>query len=106
MGVTQLWTTREAPVRQSYRRREPEKTALYRTVLEHLDEFLSSTKVPRFVGKTLRRYLDCGILAKGFLRVRCTKCVEEQLVAFSCKDRSFCPSCTARRSAETAAHLA
>ena len=99
MGAAlQLWTTREAPVRQTYRRREPEKTALYLTLLEHLDEFLASTEVPRFVAKALRRYLDCGILAKGFLRVRCTQCGEESLVAFSCKDRSFCPSCTARGS--------
>ena len=29
----------------------------------------------------------------------------EKLVAFSCKRRDFCPSCGARRMAETAAHL-
>ena len=89
----------------AYRRREPESSALYRTVLEHLDAFLATTEVPSFVATALRRYLDCGILAKGFLRLRCDQCGDESLVAFSCKDRSFCPSCTARRSAETAAHL-
>ncbi len=26
-------------------------------------------------------------------------------MAYSCKDRSFCPSCTGRRAAQTAAHL-
>ena len=57
------------------------------------------------MARALRDYLDCGILAKGFLRVRCVGCGQEDLVAFSCKDRSFCPSCTARRAAETAAHL-
>jgi hypothetical protein len=38
--------------------------------------------------------------------VRCDKCHFERLVAFSCKKREFCPSCGARRMAETAALLA
>ena len=49
--------------------------------------------------------LECGILAHGFLRVRCGDCAHEKLVAFSCKRRGFCPTCGARRMAETAAHL-
>ena len=32
-------------------------------------------------------------------------CRHEKLVAFGCKRRGFCPSCGARRMAETAAHL-
>ena len=47
----------------------------------------------------------CGILAHGFLRLRCGDCAHEKLVAFSCKRRGFCPACGARRMAETAAHL-
>ena len=44
----------------------------------------------------------------GFLRLslRCEQCDAEKLVAFSCKKRGFCPSCGARRMAETAALLA
>ena len=42
----------------------------------------------------------------GFLRLRCEQCHAEKLVAFSCKKRGFCPSCGARRMAETAALLA
>jgi Transposase zinc-binding domain len=38
--------------------------------------------------------------------VRCEACHAEKLVAFSCKKRGFCPSCGARRMAETAATLA
>jgi hypothetical protein len=34
------------------------------------------------------------------------QCHAEKLVAFSCKKRVFCPSCGARRMAETAALLA
>ena len=47
-------------------------------------------------------FLECGILAHGFLRLRCGDCGHDKLVAFSCKRRGFCPSCGARR---TAAHL-
>ena len=50
-------------------------------------------------------YLECGILAHGFLRPRCGECTHEKLVAFSCKPRGFCLSCGARRMAETAAYL-
>src|SRR5256885_14093624 len=47
----------------------------------------------------------CGILANGFARVRCASCRAEMLVAFSCKGRGFCPSCTTRRMQGTATHL-
>ena len=50
-------------------------------------------------------FLECGILAHGFLRLRCAQCAHEKLVAFSCKRRGFCPSCGARRMAQSAAHL-
>jgi hypothetical protein len=49
--------------------------------------------------------MECGILAHGFLRVRCPSCREEQLVPFSCKGRGFGPSCGGRRMADTAAWL-
>jgi hypothetical protein len=48
---------------------------------------------------------ETGILAHGFLRLRRGDCGHEKLVAFSCKRRGFCPSCGARRMAQTAAHL-
>jgi hypothetical protein len=52
------------------------------------------------------RFLDCGIWDAGFARVRCGKCAEEFLLAFSCKQRGLCPSCGAKRGAEVAAFLA
>jgi ribosomal protein S27E len=94
----------EPPCR-AYRRREPEATALYEVIREHLETFVATHDPPAHVRRALRKYLTCGVLSKGFVRVRCPDCKEESLVAFSCKDRSFCPSCTARRSAETAANL-
>jgi hypothetical protein len=37
--------------------------------------------------------------------VRCDDCAESSLIAFSCKTRSWCPSCGARRAHEAALHL-
>ena len=88
-----------------YQRREPERSVLYQTLLEHTETFLAENSVPAFVARTFRHFLDCGMLPRGFLRVVCSQCKHESLVAFSCKDRGFCPSCTARRAAQTAAHL-
>ncbi|HVW25470.1 MAG TPA: transposase zinc-binding domain-containing protein, partial [Polyangiaceae bacterium] len=50
-------------------------------------------------------YLDCGLLCRGFARMKCAACVEQHLVAFSCKGRGFCPSCLGRRMCQTAANL-
>lgn len=100
------------PAPASYQRREPEKTALHAMVRGHLETLLAQarqasadgTGYPAFVEKEFRRYLDCGILANGFARLRCPTCGFERLVAFSCKGR-LCPSCWAKRAADTAAHL-
>jgi len=100
------------PLPGGYRRHEPEKTALYAVVRGHLETMLDQSRegsasgagYPVFVEKEFRRYLDCGVLAKGFARLRCPQCGFERLVAFSCKGR-VCPSCWARRTADTAAHL-
>ena len=58
-----------------------------------------------FVRQAFEKYLECGIFAHGFDRARCGGCGHDFLVAFSCKGRGLCPSCTTRRMAETAAHL-
>ena len=94
----------------SYRRRAPEKEPLYQILAEHLETFLqqartSEHRLPRHVEKEMRAYLECGILAYGFVRVRCEECGHSRAVAFSCKKRGFCTSCTGRRMADTAARL-
>jgi hypothetical protein len=48
-------------------------------------------------------FLECGILAHGFLLLRCGDCGHDKLLAFSCKRRGFCLSCGARRMAQSAA---
>ena len=98
---------------RGYVRREPETTVLYGVVRDHLATLLDDARersehgfgYPRFVAREFEKFLACGLLCHGFVRVRCDACAEERLVAFSCKQRGFCPSCTSRRMAATAAHL-
>lgn len=93
-----------------YQPRRPEESVLYRVVAENIETFIARQQergriVPLFVERELRAFLDCGILARGFVRVHCDICGKDRVVAFSCKNRGFCPSCGGRRMADTAAHL-
>jgi hypothetical protein len=95
-----------------YRRREPERTLLHEVVRAELETFLAAARersehgrgLPAFVERELRAYVDCGVLARGFARVRCPDCGFERLVAFSCKAH-VCPSCAPRRMEDGADHL-
>jgi len=96
-------------ISEAYQRRQPEKTVLYRVINEHLATFLGQAKqegktIPKFVRKDIQGILDCGILAKGFVRVVCKDCKTEHLVALSCKGAT-CPSCCGRRMTQRAAFL-
>jgi hypothetical protein len=99
------------PSRIHYERHRPEGSALYRLVQQHAATFFAQveaatgTGLPKFVKDEFDAFLECGILAHGFLRLRCADCTHDKLVALSCKRRGFCPSCGARRMSETAAHL-
>jgi len=90
-----------------YVRHRPERTLLYQLVAEYYPAFVSQhgKALPGYVQREFEDYLKCGRLEHGFLRVRCHSCHAERLVAFSCKRRGFCPSCGARRMAESAALL-
>ncbi len=80
-------------------------------VEQHAARFIAHTEpstgaeLPRFIKDEFEAFLECGILAHGFLRLRCGECGHDKLLAFSCKRRRFCPSCGARRMSQTAAHL-
>ena len=94
----------------AYCPRNPQESILYDVVAEQLETFLERQHhrdrvVPRFVERELRSFLECGVLAHGFLRVHCDACRLDRVVPFSCKRRGFCPSCGGRRMADTAAHL-
>ena len=96
-----------------YRGRRPERTVVYRLVQEHLETWLARKReaepdrdqVAAYVERDFRKFLECGILARGFARARCEACGHDFLIAYSCKSRGVCGSSTTRRMAETAAHL-
>ena len=72
-----------------YRPRNPAESILYRVVAAELENFLERQRlrdrhVPRFVERELRSFLDCGILARGFLRVHCDACRLDRLLPYSC----------------------
>jgi len=96
----------------TYERRRPEATTLYEVVQDNLETLYGAVDdgalklaLPPFVRKELEGYLDCGLLCRGFARLRCDGCAETRLVAFACKGRGFCPSCLGRKMSATAANL-
>jgi ribosomal protein S27E len=93
-----------------YKRHRPENTLLYELVERYYPQFTTNLAeqkryLPNYVEREFDEFLRCGRLEYGFLRVVCGHCKHEKLVAFSCKRRGFCPSCGARRMAESAALL-
>ena len=49
--------------------------------------------------RAVAAYLDCGLFESGFAIVRCPVCKAQYHVAFSCRCRGLCPSCSAKRAA-------
>jgi hypothetical protein len=72
-----------------YARHRPEQTTLYRLVQQHAASFVAHTeastgsRLPRFVTDEFDAFLQCGVLAHGFLRLRCGECGHDTLLAFS-----------------------
>ena len=92
---------------REYRPRNPVSTPLYKIVEDYWEMFINSyddyfqEKYGFFrpvVKSEIEKYLNCGILRNGFIRIRCPECKEEYLLPFSCKDRCLCPSCCSKRS--------
>ncbi|MBM3712591.1 MAG: transposase, partial [Actinobacteria bacterium] len=93
---------------KEYRTRKPQYSPYYQCIEDNYEAFERAydTKYQQkygffrpIISKVIYQYLDCGILANGFARVRCPSCKHEYLLAFSCKRRNFCPSCHAKRAA-------
>jgi len=99
------------PKRLHYDRRRPEETVLYKIIQNYWLTFVDKVEVidekglPGYVKTEFEEFLKCGILANGFLRVRCERCGHEKILGFSCKRRGFCSSCNTRKMNETAALL-
>ena len=73
-----------------YRRHRPETTALYEVVRDNLetlfgaiDDGALAVRIPRHARKELLAYLDCGLLCRGFARLKCRACAETRLVALA-----------------------
>lgn len=112
MGVVSSnFQLRFLPSVPEYERHRPEETVTYRVLQEYWATFVDRTEatfeygLPRYIHRQVAAFLDCGILANGFVRVKCDHCPREFLLAFSCKKRGLCTSCAARRMSETAALL-
>jgi len=90
-----------------YRPRKPEKTVLFDVIKKNYKTWHKNSKdpVPGYVDIEFRKYLECGILAKGFALAHCDDCSKDFLVALSCKGRGICPSCNTKAMVETAANL-
>ena len=92
-----------------YQPRASHLSALHEILLDHHEKF-ESVYDERYsrrygplrpqVGDAFRRFLDCGVLAHGFLRVRCRSCGHEMQVPWSCKRMTLCPGCGQRRCLE------
>jgi hypothetical protein len=96
----------------AYQPRDPSGTVLYQVIADHLETFPATLAadpaahgLPAYVTEEFYAYLQCGVLAHGFVRLGCDTCPHQMLLAFSCKKRGFCPSCAGQRMAQMAAHL-
>ena len=70
--------SRDGPA-PAYYRHKPEQTCLYQVVERYWPEFQSQLEgsgkyLPRHVTREFEKFLECGLLKHGFLRVRCTDC--------------------------------
>ena len=93
-----------------YRQRRPERTPFYQLLHDHFETFRSSYD-ERYgdtygffrgeIDAETNKYQKCGIPKYGFARVRCADCGESFLLPFSCRSRSFCPSCMQKHMLET-----
>ena len=94
-----------------YRPRRPEESVLYGAVAGHLKTFLARQRergrlVPRFVERELRAFLDCGIPARGFLRVHCDAFGLDRVVPYSCKCRAYAELMNMRSTVTSAGQVA
>ena len=91
-----------------YRPRDPRASPLFQLFETHYETVKSvwEERFERQYGfwqgrwdRAVAAYLDCGLFESGFAIVRCPVCKAEFHVAFSCRCRGLCPSCSAKRAA-------
>jgi hypothetical protein len=89
-----------------YRPRRARDTPLFRLVEQHLEEFLrvyeerfakTHGSLRPVVERVLRGFMRCELVEHGFARLWCGTCRTSVLCPFSCRGRSFCPSCEKKK---------
>jgi len=98
-----------------YRQRRPEESVLYDVVRRNLETYIAlreaepdAEPLPRYVEKTFREFMRCGLPQWGVALVECSSdsCRSAYAIPFSCARRGgICASCAARHQARAAAHL-
>ncbi len=93
-----------------YERHTPETSVLYQAVARawpgvRWDYLFAGESVAPHVESEFDRYLKCGILQHGFVRLKCKACSSTRVVGYSCKIRTFCGSCAGRRMLQTSDRL-
>lgn len=96
--------------RGMYIARDPYSSDLHSLIRENYRQVFFNKEnigvhLPYHLEREFKKYLRCGNLALGMARFHCSLCQKDKLVAFSCKGRTLCPSCTGRRMSDTAKHL-
>ena len=96
--------------RGMYIARDPYSSDLHSLIRENYRQVFFNKEnigvhLPYHLEREFKKYLRCGNLAFGMARFHCSLCQKDKLVAFSCKGRTLCPSCTGRRMSDTAKHL-
>ena len=85
-----------------YRSRRPRASPLWQCLSAHRKTFHEQYgarfekregRIRLEVARTLDAFEACGDLSRGFARLHCDHCGRDYLIAFSCKQRYFCPSC-------------
>jgi hypothetical protein len=93
-----------------YERHRPEQTTLYRLVQQNAATFFAETEaaagadLPQFVKDEFDALLECG-WPTASCGCAAVTAATTSWSPFSSKRRGFCPSCGARRMAQTAAYL-
>ena len=93
-----------------YERHTPENTLVYKVISRQWsgikrDFAAFDVSIAPHVSSEFDRYLRCGILQYGFLRLKCVGCAAERVIGFSCKTRGFCNPCGAKRMEQKALRL-
>ena len=97
-----------------YRSRSSTTTSLYQLVYHYLEQFQQEWEwryeskhgyLRLEVLKAFEAYLDCGVYERGAARAHCKGCGHSIWIAFSCKARTVCPSCAAKRAVVFGEHL-